>query len=585
MKYFILACSILFLGSCNTMKPIYKDISNPDYNSRSTVSGAGYIKNSNALGITFQVAGPIAGAYLGYKSDLIVKQNEDSKTAIPLANAAIGAAVGYSIPFMMNLIGGKNKKTDALDREKWIKNKFPGYLVLDQTSVLEFSIIPKGIENKFLVKNIQDVRDFVYLFPKSKFNDDVAEQAIKILPRYNLPELIETIKNPQQIKKSKVKYYNLSNSVAQLKEANSRYPEARDGVDGCAIVNSLTPKASQDELIYLAQEFSGNSCLSKTYNQIISNLETVRECREITKQFPSLNKQVAGRALLLAETENEYEMVARNFQSVRKQAVNEINKLIKERAYHEYVQSQTNQIINSVAYDVRDEISDRGTGGVPSMRLLSNKSDGNIIDVSVQIDWTATLAAVATSVLNPFTLLDGGIKRNLSAKAHIYYDLSRDKKAKVTTYDLNKYATISADWAENREFYTAVGGALTLAAWEATKWVYSNVDLASIDDYSEYNYDSENSYQNQTVDNYETTGSDNISNTYIQINEDGIYRLGSQSYIKYKIKCPNGYTKHIYYNENKSCWMKTSSVSCDYGVDKGKSGLNKAAKTLCNNND
>lgn len=107
----------------------------------------------------------------------------------------------------------------------------------------------------------------------------------------------------------------------------------------------------------------------------------------------------------------------------------------------------------------------------------------------------------------------------------------------------------------------------------------------------DYSSDYSNNYDEPItpdVSSYEQSSnktSGNASSGDIQIIESGSYRLGSTLYPQYKINCPRGYSSLIYYNENKKCWMKTSSTSCDYGVDKGKEGLQKAAKILCENND
>ena len=70
----------------------------------------------------------------------------------------------------------------------------------------------------------------------------------------------------------------------------------------------------------------------------------------------------------------------------------------------------------------------------------------------------------------------------------------------------------------------------------------------------------------------------------LQLIKDGYYKYGSYTSVRYKVICPNGYENHIYYNEQRKCWMKTSSVTCDYSSTKGQEGLKKSAKILCNNN-
>lgn len=95
---------------------------------------------------------------------------------------------------------------------------------------------------------------------------------------------------------------------------------------------------------------------------------------------------------------------------------------------------------------------------------------------------------------------------------------------------------------------------------------------------SETNYTPSNERKTKVI----SEKSDDIAQ--VQVTEDGIYKYGTYKSTKYKVVCPNGYYAHIYYNVQKKCWMKTSSVTCDYSSTKGQEGLKKSAKILCNNN-
>jgi len=74
------------------------------------------------------------------------------------------------------------------------------------------------------------------------------------------------------------------------------------------------------------------------------------------------------------------------------------------------------------------------------------------------------------------------------------------------------------------------------------------------------------------------------NNTEVEVFEDGVYKYGKYRSPKYKVVCPSGYYNHIYYNIQKKCWMKTSSIFCDYSSNKSNEGLKKSAKILCGNN-
>ncbi|NOQ26532.1 MAG: hypothetical protein GQ564_14330 [Bacteroidales bacterium] len=548
------------------MKPIYKDISIPDHNSRSTVSGAGYIKKSNTLGITFQVAGPIAGAYLGYKSDLIVKQNEDTKKAIPLANAAIGAVVGYSIPFMMNMIGGKNKKSDAIDREKWVRKKFPGYLILDQTSILKFSIIPKSIENQFLVKNIQDVRDFVYLFSRSKYSDNIAMQAIEVLPRYDLPEIIETIKNPLYVKNAKVKYYNLSNTTAELKNAISRYPEARDGLEKCKMINRLTPTGSQEELIYLTQEFSGNPCIGGAYNRIISNIETLDDCLVINEKlqlsdledkgieelflqksfelakntshylklkqsFPSYSHEIGEAAVSKFNLLGELKTISNEFPSVKLsaeyKAVNSLDTyedklefltLFKTSKYYAEVTRKVekekelrtwlNEIANSYAEEQMKSIS-LATGINSVGYVESYRRERGYVIVEIKAVWDAKLTSNSSAAWGTFVGMDEetilSMGKPVKPEVVAYFKINSDTKTKISE-EYDEVAKECINGLKNRYIAKA---SLKVVNHLAVKYVEWAVKEGLFDEqYDSYSDETEPSNSNYTQEN---NSSNNIS--------------------------------------------------------------------------
>lgn len=103
-------------------------------------------------------------------------------------------------------------------------------------------------------------------------------------------------------------------------------------------------------------------------------------------------------------------------------------------------------------------------------------------------------------------------------------------------------------------------------------------------------YDLLTSNTTKPTTSYNKKGNDKPENqnfndkSQLQMIEDGYYKYGSFTSVKYKIICPNGYVNSIYYNEQKKCWMKTSSIMCDYSSTKGQEGLKKSAIILCNNN-
>ncbi|GEM_PF-1681870 len=94
-------------------------------------------------------------------------------------------------------------------------------------------------------------------------------------------------------------------------------------------------------------------------------------------------------------------------------------------------------------------------------------------------------------------------------------------------------------------------------------------------------FESNNSTSNERESNSISNNESKSSQT--KFYEDGFYIYGSYKSIKYKVICPDGDFGHIYYNLQKRCWMKTSSVYCDYSSTKGEEGLKKSANIFCKN--
>jgi hypothetical protein len=513
------------------MSPIYNDISVPDYNKRSLVSGAGYIKENNALGISFQITGPIAGAYLGYQSDLIEKQDGDSKKPILLANAALGAVVGYSVPFLMNLLGEKDQKFDVFDNKKWLEEKFPDYLMLEQYSTSNFVIIPSYIESEFQIKDIQDLRDFVSLFPNSKYFDKISKKAVTNLPRRNIPELVKIINNPTYIKNAKIKYYNLSNSVDQLKEAIRIYPEVRTEVDDCEIIKKLSLTNFKEILIYLANEFSKSDCIKIVHHKLIKQLGSVGECidlmeklpilkldisemvlsvsldlkdlKEVYSYFPSKRNLVGQKAIALASNIEDLGFVYNNFAEVSKtaeyMALNRIKELEAKKLFVIYFRKS--KFCNQVKEDIRieetkrenlislaneegfklmNEISDQGTGKRLNIEIGEYRSNGNIIYLPLKVTWVAGFMRLKTH--------DVGLTLKI--------DMKDEKVERLISYE-NKAVKSSKWWAKNRDAVVEVVSELSkkvIKSIRETMAKSSYYEKIGHDDYSLNDFNEKSSY-------------------------------------------------------------------------------------------
>lgn len=158
-----------------------------------------------------------------------------------------------------------------------------------------------------------------------------------------------------------------------------------------------------------------------------------------------------------------------------------------------------------------------------------------------------------------------------------------DKPVKVPPSARSQGASLSSGWY--------IMGALTGAYYTYTKglqYAASKGYISSGSSSSDYTQELNNSDN----DNFKSPNSASVNkkrvvdknNSELQIIEDGTHKYGSYTAVRYKIICPNGHKNFIYYNEQKKCWMKTSSAFCDYSSTKGQEGLKKSAKILCSNN-
>ncbi|WLE97845.1 MAG: hypothetical protein QTN59_03200 [Candidatus Electrothrix communis] len=135
-------------------------------------------------------------------------------------------------------------------------------------------------------------------------------------------------------------------------------------------------------------------------------------------------------------------------------------------------------------------------------------------------------------------------------------------------------------------FSTLALGATALI--EYTKHLCRNVDCIDIanNDISREKKDTilkekkemDPSYYRKPKKKY-SSDTDIFENDVVDIRRNGLHH---KKWILYYVTCLNGYSENIYYNTQRRCWMKKSSMLCDYSSDVG--ALKRSAKTMCNLN-
>ncbi|MBK6619349.1 MAG: hypothetical protein IPG32_00140 [Saprospirales bacterium] len=317
----ICSLSILFLSpSCVVKKPDSGRISGLDYNKRVTVYDAHYRKKPTVFGISFVVAGTAAGGYLGYQSNLIGYQDGPDRKFVQPANAVIGALIGYSLTNLCNYALGQNKTYPVNDVRKWAKDANKNYLLLSQSSS-SFTLMHNSAESSFLVKNIQDARDFRTCFPNSSYSNSIALQGKGVVRREELPELLALFPGNANASDMKSGFLAQSTSLAQCIEAKNKYPELSADAERKAsgyvstlddlrtfknnfansgyaneIVTNLYPRLKRAELPQLVDMYPSLPVIPSVKSKYLSLGATVGECIDAKDKYPELKADAEQKA-------------------------------------------------------------------------------------------------------------------------------------------------------------------------------------------------------------------------------------------------------------------------------------------------
>lgn len=214
---------------CTSQKSIYYKLSNEDKNKRQIVVGPQFETKLNPIGIGSTVMLSLGGAYAGYLMRPVENKaiNIESHSSVGI-NGIVGAGTGLGIGYFMNnrilKIGKKSDIKNSKEAKNWVR-KFDKNKILLTYSSNKIRVIDKSIEYSFDSQSLDDIRDFLTAFPESRNMKNVYLNTLSYIERDEIPMLITLFKEKPFNELGKVKYYEKSQNIAQLKEALAKFPE------------------------------------------------------------------------------------------------------------------------------------------------------------------------------------------------------------------------------------------------------------------------------------------------------------------------------------------------------------------------
>lgn len=176
------------LQSCYVLKPDSGSVSSADYNQRISITDPHYNRVLSPAGYGAMAASIAAGAYAGMQAKIVQTQKGAVRTDNKPLNAIVGGMIGFGLNMLGNKIFQKERKVPVVDFEKWVKVSNNSYTAISNSDS-RYLTIQKSSENKFIVKNYKDAKDFLYAFPNSSYTGLVVNKAIEILSRNELVQI------------------------------------------------------------------------------------------------------------------------------------------------------------------------------------------------------------------------------------------------------------------------------------------------------------------------------------------------------------------------------------------------------------
>ena len=332
----IILIAAVAIQGCYTSKPTGK-ATPPDYNKRVNVSNAGMKKKGTGINVVVTVSLAGVGAFAGYEFlPLAQTQTATGKEPVKAVNAAIGGLSGAAISYLIDAAAGKNKTKPISDPMIWINKANPDYRLLSGTGQ-HFTIIHSSVERNYTVKTIQDVRDFKEMFPNSGYSENVVTQGISILPRSDLPSLLDIYPNTSQSNAVKSKYLSLSTSISQCIEAAKKYYEVKNDAEIKALgmvsdvgevetFSSYFSKEANYDILFKkcvdAKKSSDSEIIACFPNHqeairlmanILSRINSASEICDFVRKYSNYNRNEVAQALAsrkIIKTKNDFQTIA-----------------------------------------------------------------------------------------------------------------------------------------------------------------------------------------------------------------------------------------------------------------------------------
>jgi len=173
-------------SSCVTYKANSNRVSNLDYNQRTEVNGATLQKTLTPVGKASFVLGAAAGGAAGYfgtqNSPLFVSYENGQQKNNAVGGAIVGSLIGITTTYFINKAQGWGKIRNPKSPQEWVRVANPRYKVLRADNSSNFTLMHSSVEKNFLVKNVQDIKDFSTVFGlDGRYGSNVCNQSVSVL--------------------------------------------------------------------------------------------------------------------------------------------------------------------------------------------------------------------------------------------------------------------------------------------------------------------------------------------------------------------------------------------------------------------
>ena len=278
-------CSALILSGCYTKKTAMESLSGPDYNGRVYVKGPHYVKKKNALGIGLNI-GLIGGAaYGGYALAPFESQNGAERKPIDALNAATGAVIGGGAVLLIDAIMGRNKTIVPTNFDKWVSQVNDDYRVFYEGSSF---MIAKNAESYFDIQNLRDAEDYRIAFKGGPNEQKMFDIALVVLPRKDLPKLIQIYDDNPKLEDAKRRYILEAPTINDLMAAKVVYPEVDINYED----ESYKRIKDDKDITFFFEYFPNSKYNTELFKGVINRVKDEDLPLYISSAPPSIDKEV-----------------------------------------------------------------------------------------------------------------------------------------------------------------------------------------------------------------------------------------------------------------------------------------------------